>query len=225
TPRRFFAAVASTFMATDMERLRTTLPQISRLNGYDLANRPPQIAQALLISAEDHRYFSHLGVDPIAVCRAIWRRLTVGKKEGASTIEMQVVRVLTGRFERTLFRKIREMLLASIVTYYVPKRALPAIYLRIAYYGTGMHGFAAACRRLRIDPLSMNAYQAAGLIARLKYPQPRVLHDARCRQIEARIRYILAVYSYRCSSDIHSALSENQTRATISPTRVTSQSA
>src|SRR5262245_48824952 len=60
---------------------------------------PPALAQQLLISGEDHRFFRHRGIDPIAICRSIWRGVVLGRREGASTIEMQVVRVVSGRFE------------------------------------------------------------------------------------------------------------------------------
>ena len=75
---------------------------------------PSLILKRLLISGEDHRYFLHPGFDVIAICRAIWRRLAWGVREGASTIEQQTVRVLKGRYERTLRRKVHEILLAPL---------------------------------------------------------------------------------------------------------------
>jgi membrane carboxypeptidase/penicillin-binding protein PbpC len=52
---------------------------------------PPSILQAMLVTGEDHRFYSHFGIDLIAVCRAIWRTVICGRREGASTIEMQLV--------------------------------------------------------------------------------------------------------------------------------------
>src|SRR5690606_20512217 len=108
---------------------------------------PPLIAQQLLVSAEDHRHRLHPGFDVIAIARAVWRRLSRGSCEGASTIEQQIVRVVTGRYERTYRRKLREIALAILVANSFPKAILPAIYLRIAYYGWRMNGYGEACRR------------------------------------------------------------------------------
>src|SRR5690348_10551479 len=92
----------------EWEMVLTALLHLRTLQAADVASRPSWIVQALLISGEDHRFFGHCGIDPIAVCRAIWRGVVLGHREGASTIEMQLVRVVTGRFERTLTRKLRE---------------------------------------------------------------------------------------------------------------------
>ena len=70
----------------------------------------------LLISGEDHRFFYHLGFDIIAIARAVRNRLLYGRIEGASTIEQQLVRVLTNEYQRTFSRKIKEILLATYPT-------------------------------------------------------------------------------------------------------------
>src|SRR5262245_58755153 len=62
---------------------------------------PPVVVQRLLVSGEDHRHGRHPGFDCVAIGRAIWRRLTQGANEGASTIEQQIVRVTTNRYERS----------------------------------------------------------------------------------------------------------------------------
>jgi penicillin-binding protein 1A len=156
---------------------------------------PPPFTQQLLISGEDHRFFQHGGIDLIAICRAIWRGTVLRRPEGASTIEMQVVRVVSGRFERTLRRKVREIALATLVARAIPKHALPGVYLRIAYYGFRMNGFQAACRHLRVRPDTLTRTQAAQLVARLKYPQPRACPPRRARQIRTRAQYLLRLQS------------------------------
>lgn len=155
---------------------------------------PPLVAQQLLVSGEDHRHGSHPGFDVIAIGRAAWRRMSCGSHEGASTIEQQIVRVVTGRYQRTYRRKAREILLAVLVAQSFPKAALPAIYLRIAYYGWRMNGYREACRRLRIDCTSLSLHDAAKLVARLKYPQPRRSPARRALQIDQRARHLCALY-------------------------------
>src|SRR5208337_2064528 len=64
---------------------------------------PTNLRQAL-IAAEDHRFFNHGGVDPIALVRAIVRFHLRGRLQGASTIEQQLVRTVTMRYDRTVLR-------------------------------------------------------------------------------------------------------------------------
>lgn len=74
-----------------------------------------QILIDFLILAEDHRNKYHIGVDVIAICRAIYRRLRFSVKEGASTIEQQLVRVVTGDYRDSISRKIKEIMLAVYI--------------------------------------------------------------------------------------------------------------
>lgn len=167
---------------------------------------PTALAQQLLISGEDHRFFRHCGIDPIAICRAIWKGIALDRPEGASTIEMQVVRVVSGRFERSLRRKVREMALATLVARVIPKEALPAVYLRIGYFGWRMNGFEGACRRLGVVAGELTEAQTAGLVARLKYPQPRATRPERWNQINARAQHLLRLHSQHKSGRTYAGL-------------------
>jgi membrane carboxypeptidase/penicillin-binding protein PbpC len=146
----------------------------------------------MLIVAEDHRFGRHPGVDPVSICRAVWRTLFCGRREGASTIAMQLVRVLTGRYERTLRRKFVEMCLAVRLTKYVRKADIPKFYLLVAYYGWRMNGLAQASLRLKIDLSAMTEFEAASIVARLKYPEPQRFDKIRLGKIRARTKYILS---------------------------------
>ena len=150
---------------------------------------PPKPMVELLIVGEDHRFRHHPGVDPVALCRALWKTIR-GSRQGGSTVAMQLVRTLTGRYEITLERKIREIVLAVLLTRYFGKADLPTLYLYIAYYGWKMNGFPQACRRLGIDPGAMSQSEAAKLVARLKYPEPRLASIKRTKQIERRASHL-----------------------------------
>jgi membrane carboxypeptidase/penicillin-binding protein PbpC len=119
--------LARRFLSREWAALQPKLAETYRNNIRDSTRSPSLLAQKLLITAEDHRFFHHGGIDPIATCRAVWRWITLGRHEGASTIEMQIVRVLSGNYERTLKRKMREMGLATLVSSQIPKHVLPAI--------------------------------------------------------------------------------------------------
>ena len=177
--------------------------------------RPSWLLQALLLSGEDHRFFAHDGIDAIAICRALWRGVFLGKKEGASTIEMQLVRVLTGRYERTLVRKVREAALATLLTRVVPKPELPALYIRVGYFGWRMNGFAAACRRMQLSPPVITAQHAAALIARLKYPEPQNPSEMRRSQIHMRSMHLLALHRKHVDQVVYRDLRIEEGYATV----------
>jgi membrane peptidoglycan carboxypeptidase len=151
----------------------------------------PYALVAGLVAVEDRRFYGHGGVDLLSTCRAILRGLAGGSWTGASTIEQQLVRTLTGRYERTLARKWREMLLACLVYRTVEKQDLPGLYLSVAYFGWRMNGLVQACDRLAVDLPRASPAQAAAIVARLKYPEPQFLSAERCRQIQTRARQIL----------------------------------
>lgn len=161
------------------ELSRTGLPQVS-----------PHIKRALVL-AEDHRFWSHGGVDPRSVLRAVVRRVFSSRLEGASTIQQQLVRVVTARYEITLARKIREMIFALALGHIFTRQRLLALYLARGYYGHRMSGIVAACAALRIDPRTADAEDAAEVVARLRCPQPAVMSPSYQSRVESRVRYIL----------------------------------
>lgn len=169
----------------------------------------------LLITAEDHRYQFHPGVDPIALCRALWHSLVLRKRGGGSTITMQLVRVITGRYERTLYRKILEILLAVRLSCTVSKDQLPKVYLSVAYFGWQMNGIRQACRRLRMNPAKVDYQDAAALVARLKYPEPRQPSKKRTTQISVRSRYILRRFYSRHTRRLSSSKAQDLADETV----------
>jgi penicillin-binding protein 1A len=150
-----------------------------------------------LILAEDRRFLYHFGFDPIAVIRAIFSLLTKGKLQGASTIEQQLVRTITRRYEITLSRKLREIVLASILSASFPKDRIARAYLCVAYFGWRMNGITQACTQLSINPETATVNQAASIIARLKYPEPKDPSHKRLKQIEERCTHILQLWRER----------------------------
>ena len=114
-----------------------------------------------------------------------------GKREGGSTIAMQLVRVITGRYEKTLGRKFAEIVLAVGLTRLVHSADLPRLYLVVAYFGWRMNGLAQAAQRLGINPSGISQVEAANIVARLKYPEPHMPDERRLERIKARAAYIL----------------------------------
>lgn len=207
--------LALIFLRREWSSLETELKQLYDCHRGDEEFRPSWFLQALLLSGEDHRFFTHAGIDTIAIFRALWRGVVLRKREGASTIEMQLVRVLTGRYERTLGRKIREAALATLVSRVVPKSELPALYIRVGYFGWRMNGYVAACRRLQLNPSFFTSQEAAALIARLKYPEPRTPSERRIVQIEIRSKYLLALHRRHVRQFVYSGLRAEDRYATV----------
>ncbi len=203
---RFLPQIARLLLRKEWRSLKQTLDLEYKHYLTDEDNSVSPFLSRLLISGEDHRYFGHNGIDLIAICRVLWRRLVWGVREGASTIEMQTVRVLTGRYERTFRRKTKEMLLATLVTHVIPKEKLPAVYLRIAYFGWRMNGLNQTCRRLDSNCSFLTFYEAAALIARLKYPEPRQAPLSRRRQISRRAQHLIKLYQRHSEQGVYELL-------------------
>jgi penicillin-binding protein 1A len=212
---KIVSAFAIWIFWAEWRSMRTRLISVYRVYLDKVNDRSSVLAQQLLISGEDHRFSSHGGIDPIAVLRAAWRTVVQRRFEGASTIEMQIVRVVTGRFELTLRRKVLEMALATLVTRVIPKSDLPAVYLQIAYYGWRMNSFDAACWHLKLPPSSMSLIETARLVARLKYPQPRSPSPRRRQQIVARASHLLQLHGRHKVGYTYSGISAETRYAAI----------
>jgi membrane peptidoglycan carboxypeptidase len=145
------------------------------------------------MAAEDRRFLKHGGVDLRAICRALVDFLRTGVLTGASTIEQQLVRTITGRKERTLSRKLEEIVFATLVNHYVPKADIPGLYLSLAYFGSHMNGLVEACQKTQTDVSRITIQHAAAIVARLKYPEPISAPRNRIDKINSRARYILRV--------------------------------
>ncbi len=100
------------------------------------------------ISAEDKNFFSHKGIDPFAIIRAIYTNLLnkIAKKRmiGASTISQQVVKNLLLTNEISFERKFKEIILAIRIENILSKKDILELYLNDIYLGYGSYGVASA---------------------------------------------------------------------------------
>ncbi|MFA5913692.1 MAG: penicillin-binding protein 1A [Burkholderiales bacterium] len=110
-------------------------------------NDVPQIMKQAILAAEDERFYQHLGVDYQGVIRAAYSNLTAGgKRQGASTITMQVARNFFLSKEKTLTRKLYEALLAFKIEASLSKDEILQLYINQIYLGQRAYGFAAAAQ-------------------------------------------------------------------------------
>jgi penicillin-binding protein 1C len=127
------------------ERLYEALsPEGNRSRPQDPRRLPTNLVDATL-AAEDARFYSHPGIDPVALVRAVSHDLLGRRLEGGSTLTQQVVKILMKR-PRTLEGKWREALYALRLEHALGKREILALYLRLAPYGNELVGVEAASR-------------------------------------------------------------------------------
>jgi penicillin-binding protein 1A len=105
----------------------------------------PEVMKQAILAAEDERFYRHQGVDYVGVIRAAYSNLIAGgKRQGASTITMQVARNFFLSSEKTLIRKAYEALLAFKIEAGLTKDQILEIYINQIYLGQRAYGFAAA---------------------------------------------------------------------------------
>ena len=153
---------------------------------------PANVERATL-AAEDHRFRSHVGVDPIAIARAFVHDVrAMSVVEGGSTITQQVAKLLLQSKNRDVAQKIRESILALRLEHRYSKNEILALYLNLAPYGNRITGIARASRAyFGCSPDHLTAAQAAYLASLPQRPSAfNPLRDpARARQ---RQRAVLA---------------------------------
>ena len=134
---------------------------------------PPNLVRAA-VAAEDSRFFSHVGVDPIAIARAALRNLKAGEViEGGSTITQQVAKLLLAQrspganARRGLRAKLQEAIVALRLEHRLSKRDILALYLNIAPYGNQIAGAERAGRGYFGMPASQLTVAQAAFLAGL----------------------------------------------------------
>jgi penicillin-binding protein 1A len=141
-------------------------PSFGRWLTYDQI--PPEM-RAAIISTEDRRFRTHLGVDPIGIARSIEVRVSSGHwRQGGSTITQQLARNIFLTNNRTFVRKIKEGILALALERKFSKDQILELYLNRVYFGGGAYGIDAASRKFfghGADHLSLGeAAIIAGLV-------------------------------------------------------------
>ncbi|WP_274626636.1 transglycosylase domain-containing protein [Arvimicrobium flavum] len=158
--------------------------KIVSVDGAQIANRgmtggeavglhemSPYIPQAV-IAIEDRRFYSHFGIDPIGLARALVENITTGRfSQGGSTLTQQLAKNLFLKPDRTLERKVQEVLLALWLEHKHSKDQILEMYLNRVYFGSGSYGVEAASRRYFGKPArDVTLSEAAMLAGLLKAP-------------------------------------------------------
>jgi penicillin-binding protein 1A len=150
----------------------TVLAEHGLRRGYVRLDRlPPYLAQAV-IATEDRRFYNHLGVDPVSLVRAGFRNFAAGSVvQGGSTITQQLAKNLFLSPDRTMARKLDEVMYAIWLERRFTKDEILELYLNRVYFGGGTYGVEAAARRyFGRSARSVTLTQAALLAGLLKAP-------------------------------------------------------
>ncbi|EKV32044.1 Multimodular transpeptidase-transglycosylase [Caenispirillum salinarum AK4] len=132
---------------------------------------PPYLPQAIL-ATEDRRFYEHFGLDVFGLARAMVANLRAGHVvQGGSTITQQVAKNLFLTHERTIKRKVQEVLLALWLEQNFTKDEILTIYMNRVYLGAGVHGMEAAAQRyFDVSARRVSLWQAAVLAGLMKAP-------------------------------------------------------
>jgi len=112
-----------------------------------LKELPPYLPKAF-VAIEDRRFYEHYGVDPAGVARALLRNVSAGGvSQGGSTLTQQLAKNLFLTQERTMSRKIQELILSVWLERKFSKDQILELYLNRVYFGAGAYGVEAAAHR------------------------------------------------------------------------------
>ena len=136
-----------------------------------LAQIPPRIIETVL-TIEDRRFYSHFGIDPVAVGRAVWTNFTKGGVvQGGSTITQQLAKNLFYSPQRTMGRKFKEALAALVLEVKYTKQDILESYLNEIYLGqagfVSIYGVSEAAHRYFGKTLQELTVEEVAMIAGL----------------------------------------------------------
>lgn len=113
---------------------------IQNKSHYTKLDQVPKIYVNAVISTEDHRFYTHNGIDVIAIARALWHNIQAGSlKEGGSTITQQLAKNQFFTQKKELTRKIAEVFMVREIEKLYSKEEILELYINSIYYGEGYY--------------------------------------------------------------------------------------
>jgi penicillin-binding protein 1A len=128
----------------------------------------PKSLKDAILATEDRRFYSHWGIDPLGIARAVFQNYRRGRiVEGGSTITQQLTKVLFLTPDKSLERKLKEAILALELERRYPKDRILEMYLNQVYFGHGAYGVEAAARTYFGKSVSELTVRESALLAGL----------------------------------------------------------
>ncbi len=152
----------------------------------------PPVLRNAIVATEDEDFWKHLGVNVWRVPSVIWANLRAGRKVGgASTLTMQLSRVLFLTPEKTYERKLKEILLAFQIEKNFTKEEIFTMYCNQVYFGHGNYGVEAAAQSFFDKSLKDLTLTEAALIAGLPQSPSRLSPFEHPERVTARRNHVL----------------------------------
>jgi membrane peptidoglycan carboxypeptidase len=123
--------------------------------------------QHAFVAVEDHRFYLHPGVDPIALARAVVGNVRSGNLQGGSTLTQQLARTLFLSNRKSYGRKAREAVIAFLIEAQLSKQQILELYLNRIFLGAGIYGVEAMSQRVFGKPAKNLTLAESALIAGL----------------------------------------------------------
>ncbi|WP_436796411.1 transglycosylase domain-containing protein [Actinospongicola halichondriae] len=133
----------------------------------------PQTFIDAVLAAEDRKFFTHAGIDPVGIARAVYQEVRGSSaQQGGSTITQQYAKNAFLSSERTITRKLKEAVLAVKLEREFSKNEILQRYLNTVYFGRGAYGAEAAARiYFGVSIRNVDLSQAAYLAALIRSPE------------------------------------------------------
>lgn len=149
-----------------------TIARRGELHTFVTLDEVPDHLVSAVLATEDRRFNRHIGVDVIGLARAMYRNIRAGRYvQGGSTITQQLAKNVFLKPNRTISRKIQELILAFWLESRLTKRQILELYLNRVYFGAGAHGIEAASKRYFGKPThALTIGESAVLAGLLKAP-------------------------------------------------------
>lgn len=156
-----------------------------------LSDLPPYASRAVL-AVEDRNFYHHIGVNPLAVGRALVVNLKEGEvRQGGSTLTQQLAKNLFLSSDRTYKRKVQEFFLALWLEHQFSKDEILTLYLNRVYFGAGAYGIDAASHRYFAKPASALSLPEAAILAGLLKAPSHLAPDRNPEDAGLRARLVI----------------------------------
>ena len=213
-----FAAIGGVILTWGYYYVTRDLPQLSRIEDYQppavtrvyssdgrliseffterrypaKLKEVPDLVRKCFLAAEDASFYSHKGIDPTSILRAIYKNFQSGNTtQGGSTITQQVVKNLLLSPERTIVRKVKEAILAYKLENRFTKDEILEIYLNQIFFGNTAYGIKAASRVYFHKELSELTLGEGAILAGLPKAPSRYSPLQSMARAKRRQRYVL----------------------------------
>lgn len=184
--------------ALEKASLTQTVQSIREKENYTTIDQIPQTYLEAVVSVEDHRFYSHFGLDPLAIGRALVNDIKAGAfVEGGSTITQQLAKNMFFNQEKELTRKAAEVFASLDIERNYTKDEILELYVNSIYFGSGYYCVGDASEGyFEKEPMEMTEYESTLLAGIPNAPSaydptvnPRLAQERQMQVISRMVKY------------------------------------